>query len=283
MKLSKILFGGAVLALSLAFVGCALEEDSENAFSGKSVDFDNKYIIENTDGTIKSAKSTDNGAVANETYYYRTIKSLKTKHIDSVCTITITPKSDDVNGDGVAGYLFNMSKNEDNSYNFAVASVRWNRDKVQAYVSWYKNAALKENNYTDKSNLVDKDGNMVGEDDAKVTEAQILPTSGTFKDLSGYEKNAEGKVEIVISVKSAADTGDYNVNFYTIDALGADGKIKSDAIAKATTVVEGSETGRTDPKAQSEIGMYSNIYPGKHFVADWKFTDTNGQAIEIVE
>ena len=84
MKLSKILFGGAVLALSLAFVGCALEEDSENAFSGQSVDFDNKYIIENTDGTIKSAKETDKDKVVNDTYYYRTIKSLKTKHIDTL-------------------------------------------------------------------------------------------------------------------------------------------------------------------------------------------------------
>lgn len=282
MKLSKILFGGAVLALSLAFVGCALEEDSENAFSGKSVDFDNGYIIVNADGSIESAKETDKDKVVNDTYYYRTIKSLATKHIDSVCTITITPKSNNA-VDGVAGYLFNMSKNEDNSYDFAVASVCWDGTKVKAYVSWYENAALKEKNYTNKNNLVDNAGKMVGEDGANVTEVQILPTSGTFMDLSGYSKNAEGKVEIVISVKSAADTGDYNVNFYTIDALGADGKIKSDAIAKATTVVEGSVTGRTDPKAQSEIGMYSNIYAGKHFVADWKFTDTNGQAIEIVE
>lgn len=282
MKLSKILFGGAVLALSLAFVGCALEEDSENAFSGKSVDFDNKYIIENTDGTIKSAKETDKGAVVNNTYYYRTIKSLKTKHIDSVCTITITPIPTDTY-DGVAGYLFNMSKNDDDSYNFAVASARWNGSRVQAYVSWYENAALKENNYTNKSNLVDKNGKMVGEDDAEVEEDQILPASLTFENLDGYEKNAEGKVEIVISVKSATDTGDYTVKFYTIDALGADGKIKANAEAKASTVVKSDVTGRNDPKAQSEIGMYSNIYPGKRFVADWKFTDTNGQAIEIVD
>ena len=183
-----------------------------------------------------------------------------------------------------------MSKNEDNSYNFAVASVRWDGAKVQAYVSWYKDAALKENNYTDNSNLVDNDGNMVGDTGATVKEDQILPTSEEsaisgkfFKDLSGYTKNAEGKVEIVISVKSDEVTGDYNVKFYTIDALGADGKIKANAEAKASTVVETSVTGRTDPKAQSEIGMYSNIYPGKRFVADWKFTDTNGQAIEIVE
>lgn len=282
MKLSKILFGGAVLALSLAFVGCALEEDSENAFSGKSVDFDNKYIIVNTDGTIKSAKSTDKDATENTEYYYRTIKSLATKHIDSVCTITITPISDDTY-DGVAGYLFNMSKNDDGSYNFAVASARWNGSKVQAYVSWYENAALKENNYTNKDNLVDNSGKTVGDYGAKVTETQILPTTLTFENLSGYSKNAEGKVEIVISVKSAADSGDYNVDFYTIDALGADGKIKANAEAKASTVVKGDETGRTDPKAQSEIGMYSNIYPGKRFVADWKFTDTNGQAIEIVD
>lgn len=275
MKLSKILFGGAVLALSLAFVGCALEEDSENAFSGKSVDFNNGYIIKNTDGTIKSAKETDQGAKENTEYFYRTIKSLKTKHIDSVCTITITPISPDTY-DGVAGYLFNMSKNDDDSYNFAVASARWDGTKVQAYVSWYENAALKENNYTNKSNLVGNDGN-------EVEEVQILPTNGIFQDLSGYTKNAEGKVEIVISVKSATDTGDYTVKFYTIDALGADGKIKANAEAKASTVVKSDVTGRNDPKAQSEIGMYSNIYPGKRFVADWKFTDTNGQAIEIVD
>lgn len=131
MKIMKKIAAVTIAAAALfAFAGCAGESEDENGMlsvSGKkcSIDYTNE-------------KPAD---------FSRAFKTLKTKHFDAVCKIesTVNLAKEETNkdnkADGVMGYIFDVLQNDDDSYNFTIAGVRYNAytQKVQAYVTAYKN------------------------------------------------------------------------------------------------------------------------------------------------
>lgn len=288
MKLSKkviaAMSASALLLTAGIFTSCG-EDDEESAFSGKSVDFDNSYVTTTTatDGTVtvKNAKSTDTDAVKNTTYYYRAFNKLTAKHYGSTCTIKLTPQTDgnlynasSNPANGVAGFVFNLTANEtDNTaYDFDIAAIQYNGSKIRTYVSKYVNVSITDNNFTTAKNFTQSDGSTAS------TETQILPTSGTYYDFSAsdFTKDSDGAITVAIKV-TANDDGSYTVDY--LDAADS-------TTPKKSVTVSSSLTGYT-AKTQAKMAMYANIYPGQHFVADFAFTDTVGNAIpfedEVVE
>ncbi|WP_191015485.1 hypothetical protein [Treponema zioleckii] len=297
MKLSKKILAAfsaaTLLATAAVFTSCS--DDEENAFSGKSVDFDNSYVTTSTatDGTVtvKHAQSTTSGAIQNTAsatstekgYFYRAFNKLTAKHYGSTCTIKLTPKTDGINygteegqssANGVAGFVFNLTENATDStaYDFDIAAIQYDGSKIRTYVSKYENAALKDNNFTAASNFTASDGTTAA------TETQILPSSGTYYDFaaSDFTADSNGAITVVIKV-TANDDGSYTVEY--LDAADS-------TTAKKTVTVTAAQTGYTT-KTQAKMAMYANIYPGQHFVADFAFSDTVGNAIpfedEVVE
>lgn len=298
MKLSKILMGAVAMSAVIGLASCG-GLDKGGAISGNKVNFDNAYVKVTTDKktsevTVKSAKESeltkyneltdekkaelDYVVKANDEYYYRAFEALATKHNDAVCQITLKQNVAD-KLEGVAGFIFNLTENEDKSMNFSVAAVRTNGKKVDTYISNYTNVSLKDANFTTLSNFGDIDGVKCGPG-SKAAETEILKGAGNdayfhFTEAN-YALNEDNEVTVVIKV-SQDDKGQYTVDYYTTDDLTVTGKIKEDAKSLKSQPVSSANTEKT----QTKFARYANIYPGQKFTANFKFTDVNGNEIPM--
>lgn len=305
MKLSKKILAAfsaaTLLATAAVFTSCT-EDDDEDAFSGDTVEFDNGRVLIKTDesGTdktktsqfvlsnvtdIKQAKTADETKTGylnliNDSYFYRAFKKTVTKHYDSTCTITITPNDLNIhpNANGVAGFVFGLTSKDvtaedtvtkGTAYTFGLAAVRWNAtdNKAQYYVAWEDGAVVKSNNYQTSNEFVDING-----DD--------LPTVNGEKYFSGWAdlgitSLTDGNLVIKVKV-TANEDGSYKVEFF--DA--------NDTLLKTNEGVTSAKSG-FETRTQALLARYANIYAGENFKAEYKFSDTNGEAViledDIVE
>lgn len=292
----KVLLSSAVLtALAFGFAGCA--DDAGNAFNGKKVDFDNSYVFINEndandvqhanskDDTKKGYKNVENtkkGTGTTNGYYYRAFNKLAAKHYGATCVITLNPQSTETN-DGVAGFVFDMTENGDDTYNFIVAAVRYDSKKIQTYISKYTNALIKDNNFSKEINFTDKDGIIITttENDNKAVEKELLKGSGKDTYFSFNEndfsktqnKDGENQIVVVVKVTQDEETGDYTVSYFKSleDSKAGTNPVKSETIKDSDTA----ETGYN----QEKMAMYANIKPAQHFVCDFSFKDKVGADI----
>lgn len=262
------------------FAGCKAD-DSESAFSGKKVDFDNAYVTVADDETVKNAKESDKGAEENKTYYYRAFKKLATKHYGSTCIITLTPQSE-TKYDGVGGFVFDMTENDDETYNFIVAAVRYDPEskKLGTYISKYTNALIKDNNFSTESNFTDKNGTKItttANDETGAVEKELAKgDSSTYHNFAASDfvvDSTTGNLVVVVKVEQDKSTGNYTVSYYKSleDSKTDTDVVKSFPINDSDTVESGYK--------QEKMAMYVNIYPGQHFVGDFAFKDTVGNDI----
>lgn len=282
MKLSKVLLSSAVAAaLVFGFAGCKAD-DSENAFSGKKVDFNNAYVTVADDGTVKNAKETDKNAIENkEEYYYRAFNKLAQKHYGSTCVITLTPQSA-TKYDGVAGFVFDMTENDDKTYNFLIASVRYDPStkKLGTYISKFTKALIKDNNFSKASNFTDINGNKLstsatstGALEKELVKGADGSTYYNFKETDFAIDATTGNLVVVVKVTQDESTGDYNVSYYK--SLEDS---KTDTNVVESFKINDSETAESGYN-QEKMAMYVNIYPGQHFVGEFAFKDTVGNDI----
>jgi len=281
MKLSKVLLSSAVAAaLVFGFAGCASDDDSENAFSGKKVDFNNAYVTVAEDGTVKNAKENDENAIENIDYYYRAFNKLAQKHYGSTCVITLTPQSEK-RYDGVAGFVFDMTENADDTYNFLIASVRYDPETktLGTYISKFTKALIKDNNFSKASNFTDLNGSKLSTipTETGAVEEEIAKGDGStyynFKTTDFAIDSTTGNLVVVVKVTQDETTGDYTVSYYKSleDSKTDKNVVKSFKILDAKTTSSG--------YTQEKMAMYVNIYPGQHFVGEFKFKDTVGNDI----
>ena len=281
MKLSKVLLSSAVAAaLVFGFAGCKAD-DSENAFSGKKVDFDNAYVTVADDGTVKNAKKTDKDAIENIDYYYRAFNKLVQKHYGSTCVITLTPQSS-TKYDGVAGFVFDMTENNDKTYNFLIASVRYDPStkKLGTYISKFTKALIKDNNFSKASNFTDLNGDQLStiETSTGAVEKELAKgadgsTYYNFKTTDFAIDSTTGNLVVVVKVTQDKSTGNYTVSYYK--SL-EDSKTDTNAV-KAFTIDDSDTT--ESGYDQEKMAMYVNIYQGQHFVGEFAFKDTVGNDI----
>ncbi len=262
------------------FAGCKAD-DSENAFSGKKVDFDNSYVTVAEDGTVKNVKETDKDAIENNEYYYRAFKQLVQKHYGSTCVITLTPQST-TKYDGVGGFVFDLTENEDKTYNFLVASVRYDPStkKLGTYISKFTKALIKDNNFSKASNFTDLNGDKLstaatstGAIEKELAKGDDGSTYYNFNTTDFAIDSTTGNLVVVVKVTQDESTGDYKVSYYK--SL-EDSKTDTNAVKSFT--ISDSDTAETGYD-QKNMAMYVNIYPGQHFVGEFAFKDTVGNDI----
>ena len=292
MKIMKKIAAVTIADAALfAFAGCAGESEDENGMlsvSGKKCSID--YTNEKPEN------------------YSRAFETLQTKHFDAVCKIESTvnlAKEDAKNtkndkSDGVMGYIFDVLKNDDGSYNFTIAGVRYNAyaQEVQAYVTAYKNVGGGE--YLSAGNeFCDINGVEIGQKGCLASsEELLLKTAPGIKTLKEIEIAKGEKATIWVDLvcqdgKSEGRTGtegNYVVTFYSANpqrktsATGKDtayGEQDLEAIKLASVTIPVDKTNYASIKeksAQSYLGFYANVYGGKTLTGTWELLDLEGAA-----
>lgn len=281
MKMTKKILLGAVAVMAIVLGGCKLKEDEDNAISGGKLNYTNE----------------------SQSQYYRCFETRATKHYDAIATFEIKPNGDN---DGVSGYMFGVTQNEDKTYNFGVVSLKIEKGDLKTYISWYNNVAGKDKLKTPKDNFVDINGIAIGEAGCSATEKQILPTSGTWETIKEDYCTVGNTAKVVVVVDAMAEDaehnnyvraeklpkdGGYKVRIYTADKLDKkglpqkdkDGHFKSSEAAivediPVTTTYNYDKAGKPK-RMQKDIGYYFNVYKKQTLTSEIKFSDYRGEAL----
>ena len=282
MKMVKrILLGLAAGAVVLGFAGCKEAGGNEDLIkvsgSSASIDYTN-----------------ENGSVT------RGFKTLGTKHLDAICHISMDVKGLNGSGqvsNGTMGYIFNLVKNEDESYNFTIASARYNQStqKTEAYVETFKNVAadkLEEELSGGSHAKGDKTWSGYG------FNLDVKPVGGKLDLWIDVAAQGQGMVNNKLTdyeYRTKGDAGTYIVKFFDKDpgrklGLGSyDLTYKNNVTPLATLTVEKKDVNTTYDTAkgltsmQAETGFYANVYAGQTLSGTWKFEEIMKEAEEIVE
>lgn len=292
MKIMKKIAAAALASAALfAFVGCGESEDPNNmlSVSGKKCSID--YQNENTDPGK----------------YSRAFETLGTRHYDAVCKIETTvnlAKADATadtgnTADGIMGYIFDVYKNDDGTYNFSIAGVRYNayKEAVQAYVTSYKNVSA--DYLSAGNNFCDKNGIEVNGEGGVATEKDYFEGSAGIKTLvPDYPLNKGEKAALWVdlicndgkSTGREGEDGSYTVTFYSEDpqrktsAAGKDTiyenqNAESKKLAEVTIPVADTNFAKIKEEgAQTYLGFYANVYGGKTLTGTWELLDLEGAA-----
>ena len=292
MKIMKKIAAVTIAAAALfAFAGCAGESEDENGMlsvSGKKCSID--YTNEKPEN------------------YSRAFETLKTKHFDAVCKIESTvnlakedAKNDTNNrADGIMGYIFDVLQNDDGTYNFTIAGVRYNAlvQEVQAYVTAYKDVGGGE--YLSAGNeFCDINGVEIGKDGCLASSKEFFPEAPSgIKTLKEIEIAKGEKATIWVDLvcqdgESEGRTGtkgNYVVTFYSGDPqrkTSATGKdtiynaqdLEAKKLASVTIPVDSTNYAKIQEKdAQTYLGFYANVYGGKTLTGTWELLDLEGAA-----
>ena len=175
-----------------------------------------------------------------------------------------------------------MTENKDETYNFLIASVRYDPStkKLGTYISKFTKALIKDNNFSKASNFTDSNGDKLstsatstGALEKELVKGADGTTYYNFKETDFAIDATTGNLVVVVKVTQDESTGDYNVSYYKSleDSKTDTNVVKSFKINDSDTA----ETGYN----QEKMAMYVNIYPGQHFVGEFAFKDTVGNDI----
>lgn len=276
MKMTKKILLGAIAVLAIAFNGCKFNEDAANAISGGKINYINTSTTE----------------------YFRCFETRATKHYDAIATFEITPNGTDC--DGVSGYMFGVTQNEDKTYNFGVVSLRIKNNNLEGYISWYYRVAGKDKLHTPSGNFLNASG-------SEATEVPIYPPTGGFGTIKENYCSVGNTAKVVVVVDATGSDdkkghnyirgeqpsdGEYWVRIFTADQLDSktglppkdnDGYFCEYPTIDTTIPVDTTEnkdakTGMAK-RVQKDIGYYFNVYQGQHLTSKIKFSDYRGEAL----
>ena len=283
MKMVKrILLGLAAGAVILGFAGC-------NRDTGG-----NEELIKVSGDSASIDYTNETGSVT------RGFKTLSTKHLDAICHISMDVTALDRTGqksNGTMGYIFNLVKNADDTYNFTIAAARYNQStqKTEAYVETFKNVAADklEDELTGGSHATGETWSGYG------FNLDVKPTGGKLDLWIDVAAQGLGMVNNELKEytnRTKGDAGTYIVKFFDKDPgrkLGIgnyDLTYKnSNVTSLATLTVKKEDVNTTyDTKKgltsmQAGTGFYANVYAGQTLKGTWKFEEIMKEAEEIVE
>lgn len=278
-KLSKVLFGSAILAaLVFGFAGCTEEDDDDNdMISGSG----NNYSISYTNDSSDTSRG------------YNTTS---TKHLGSICQITFN--KDSLSNNGAMAYIWDLEADSSRAAKdvrrFCIAGLRivstGSEYKAQPYVSIYKNVVdIMANNFGVGTELTATEGKGKGTSyTAKETEKIKL---GTETQFSVTPDSTTGAVTVTVKVEPVDESNSYSKSAATKFAVdfyaGAydESTIKSASTAASTTI-SASELGYTGDNTylkQQSAAVYANVYQGKTLNGSWKYVKDYAEAEEVVE
>lgn len=264
MKLGKKLMVVAMAVATFGLVGCNWNKDEHHM-----IDFD----APGNHAEVNFTNDTD-------AEFIRGWATFNTAHKKDSVLITIKNQTEK-SLDGNMGFIFGQTKNNDKSYNFYVATVRWDNDKLKSYVSYYENV---DSNYLEGGykNFVSIDGK-----DAK--ETPILKGSGKnawyefTKDNEKFSVDNEGNVKVYIDLVFDEKQG-YKVDFYKVNE---NNEKNGEAVKSTEYMAHGLTDNGTDRNHNYEIldahtGAYAMVMKGKTLTGTWDFDKSAQQLYPVV-
>lgn len=272
MKMTKKFFAAALAVAALSLVGCNMNEDEYGI-----LDFDAPNGVCTIDYTNENEATVSGNTVSGT--FIRGWATFNTNHVTSNCLITMEGLDtvvSDVTQKGNMGFMFNLTKNDDKTYNFNVITLKYGGSgKLMYYISNYVNV---DANYLSgpAQNFCDLDGKPAGTNSA-CKEVQIAPTSGTWATVTGWTVT-DNKLNAFIKL-DYSDTDGYTINVY--DGTDASGVSKiTEANIKNGLVADEDDTTKFE-KPENMIGCYAMVKPSQTLKGSWKFTNIQGNAIPL--
>ena len=266
MKISNKFFFGALIAASIALVGCGNEAIGEDS------------IIKASDYTATIDYTNDTDAMV------RAVKPVKFKHTHSLCRI----KVDNVEAakKSVIGYVFDKHT-KNNVSDMYVVGLRVNNGKVEYYISFFDEVTseqLGENKdsfgteYGFNGTAWVTVGNGAADTTAAYTPLTQAATSKLVKD---------NKLDCYVGVMYDEETEEFMVGiFEATDALAEITRIDeltaSQQEAMGNAFVDGEYVLAKDPEnVEGEIGFYANVVTAATLTGSWD--NTARKAVAVVE
>lgn len=295
MKLSKVLFGSAMLAvLAFGFMSCKEDEDGHDLLelSGSTASVD--YTNDTTD-------------------IQRGFVSTKTKHRAAVAVFSIDTNASTSNA-GNLGFLFDVVKTSASdhtkandgvsvdTYDFGNVTVNYDKPDLRTYVSLYKGVATKDasgNSLLDGgNNFKGADGKVASASGDGVTSAKETECLATWTTLSTVKADSNGIIKVAVVVTPVApstddDNGSYSVAFYDASNVSSSGSksnpdswISSSATKLASATVDASWTAKAGTEEsslpQSLIAYYAAVRANSTFVGNINLPYIQNEA-EVIE
>lgn len=272
MKISNKFFFGALIAASIALVGCgneAIGEDSIIKASGYTATID---YTNDTDAMV------------------RAVKPVNFKHTNSFCRI----KVDDVEAaeKSVIGYVFDKHT-KNNVSDMYVVGLRVNNGKVEYYLSFFNEVTseqLAENQASFGTEYGFNGTDWVTDDPNTTQDWELEGTSADYKVLSQDKTNElvkDNKLDCYVGVMYDEDAKEFAVGiFKATDALAEiteiDELTASQEEAMGNAYVGGAYVLAKDPEnVEGEIGFYANVVTAATLTGSWD--NTARKAVAVVE
>lgn len=295
MKLSKVLFGSALIAtLVFGFASCKEDEDEHK-------------ILEVSGSTATVDYTNDT------TTLQRGFVTTSTKHRAAVAVFTIDTKASTSNA-GNLGFLFDVVKTEASThkaandgvtvdtYDFGNVTVNHDGSNLRTYVSLYKGVATKDANGNSLldggNNFKGADGNVATASGNGTTSAKETEVLATWTNLSSIKADSNGLIKVAVVVTPVApetnnDYGSYTVTFYDASAVSSTGTksdsstwISSSATALKSTSVTASWTAKASTEEtklpQSLIAYYAAVKANSTLVGNITLPYIQAEA-EVIE
>ena len=263
MKISNKFFFGALIAASIALVGCgneAIGEDSIIKASGYTATID---YTNDTDAMV------------------RAVKPVKFEHTQSLCRITV----DDVEAakKSVIGYVFDKHT-KNNVSDMYVVGLRVNNGKVEYYLSFFDGVT---------SEQLAENQTSFGTEYGFNGTAWVTSTDGTSADYAALTQDEtnklvkDNKLDCYVGVMYDEEANEFMVGIFEAkDALAEiteiDKLTASQEEAMGNAFVKGGMVLAKDPEnVKGEIGFYANVVPAATLTGSWD--NTARKAVAVVE
>ena len=272
MKISNKFFFGALIAASIALVGCGNEGIGE-------------------DSIIKASRYTATIDYTNDTdAMVRAVKPVKFEHTQSLCHVSV--ENVEAAKKSVIGYVFDKHT-KNNVSDMYVVGLRVNNGKVEYYLSFFDEVTSEQlaENLPSFGTEYGFNGTDWVSDDPNTKD--IWELKGTLADYTELPQVAtdklvkDKKLDCYVGVLFNEETKEFQVGiFEATEALAEITEVEkltddqNDALKDA--FVAGEIVSAKDPdNVKGEIGFYANVVPAATLTGSWD--NTARKAAEVVE
>jgi hypothetical protein len=288
MKISKFVKLGALalLATSLCFVGCEVEDDddSEGAISGSNKNYSINYTNSSSD-------------------IYRCWNTTTFKHLGEVVKIQVNSQTSS-SKDGNMGFVWDLCQSKDainnNSktlghkdsgyQNFFVVGLQWNAGTPRYYISKYFNVTnLQAENFGAARTVSSHDAGIQATDPVEIAVVGwknltasdfALDTSGSFTAyVDIYPVYTNSTYGCNKTAHTSDEAGSFVVEIYNADPTATNANLTP----KATKTIDPNVTGYTAKPAQNTLAVYANVQPSKTLKGTWYLAKDYAEAETVEE
>ena len=252
MKISNKFFFGALIAASIALVGC-------NQDAAGDADM---IKVSGTNASIEEYNASEDG-IQNKRGF-KTIKGTKWKQ--GIYKITFENPED--SGESVMGLIFDEYEKDD-LYNFYCFGLKVNSAKngLACYLSYFPNVK--------SENLSSDSGTFYPINESEEVEI-IKGAESAYLDLGTVEKDVNGAMSVYVSVKQPEKNAE--TNSYYLLTVGKNFDTETNTVKDlfalteengTTTLAQHSKAEDTNKYLEKYMGFYANVKTSKNLIGSW--------------